>query len=251
MVSVAPPTGIEFLDLYQQMLHHQLGHWELRAFLRSPRENVRFQPLNVCLECKLPGDYERHGLKRRFSWAVPNERALETIAKYSPDGVVEIGAGGGYWAMLLQQRGVDVVAFDPKPAPEESEWHAGRAWTAVHVGDHTVVTDHPDRTLLLCWPSYSQSWAAEALKLYRGDTVIYIGEGSGGCTADSQFHALLGQGRDCWHLDDDCNELPCPEECPANVAAQFEEVDGVAIPQWNGIHDDLSVYRRLEIATKR
>jgi hypothetical protein len=32
-------------------------------------------------------------LRRMFSWAVPNKEALETVRKYSPRGVCEIGAG--------------------------------------------------------------------------------------------------------------------------------------------------------------
>lgn len=36
-----------------------------------------------------------------FGFAVPNRRALETIAHNSP--ILEIGAGSGYWSWELQQ----------------------------------------------------------------------------------------------------------------------------------------------------
>lgn len=239
-------SDIGYLDLYQEMLGHQREHGGLLfSGLRFGPE----QPQEYCLECLKAGglhsEYEPRGLKRRYSWAIPDENALELIAKHSPNGVLEIGAGGGYWAMLLQQRGLDVAAYDPEPPPGESSWHSGKAWTAVHAGDHTVAAEHPTRTLMLCWPSYAQSWAAAALELYQGDTVIYIGEGSGGCTADDRFHALLGHEPYCWHTDDDGNELDCPQDCASHVAPLFEEMADVEIPQWAGLHDRLMVYRRL------
>ena len=55
----------------------------------------------------------REMIKDRFSWAIPNEEALDAIAAVGP--IVEIGAGTGYWAWLLQKRGVDVVAYDATP----------------------------------------------------------------------------------------------------------------------------------------
>ena len=47
------------------------------------------------------------------SFAIPNEAALATIAENAP--LIECGAGTGYWSALLQQRGVDVLAFDSHP----------------------------------------------------------------------------------------------------------------------------------------
>ncbi|MGH7743334.1 MAG: methyltransferase domain-containing protein [Candidatus Dormibacteria bacterium] len=241
-------TGIEYFDLYQEMRTHQRDHhnslWSLLGDQQNPQEH--------CTECLLekahtsnPADIpERASLRKHYSWAIPNEEALDVIAKHSPHGVVEIGAGGGYWATLLQQRGVDVVAYDP--APENSKWHHG-TWTVVHSGDHRVAADHPTRTLLLCWPSYREPWAAKALEYYAGDTVIYIGEGCGGCTGDNRFHALLGNSPHCSHYDDDYNTLPCPHDCLSKLPPRFEQVENVDIPQWFGLHDGLRVYRRLTL----
>ena len=54
-------------------------------------------------------------LRRMYSWGVPTEEALKAIIDVSPAGVVEVGAGTGYWAMLLHTRGVDIVAYDRTP----------------------------------------------------------------------------------------------------------------------------------------
>ena len=55
-------------------------------------------------------------LRRRYAWAVPDERALRILEHFGP--IVEVGAGKGYWASLLAARGVDVVAYDAMPPPD-------------------------------------------------------------------------------------------------------------------------------------
>jgi hypothetical protein len=154
----------------------------------------------------------RYPMCRKYAWAIPSDAAIATIAALSP--IVEIGAGGGYWAKLLREAGADVVAYDV--APYKNHWVEGR-WSGVHNGGPQMVGRHPDRTLLLCWPPMSEM-AAEALKRYRGDTVAYIGEGAGGCTASDVFHARLERSFDC--------------------------AETVAIPKWPGLHDYLTIWRR-------
>ncbi len=55
--------------------------------------------------------------------------------------------------------------------------------------------------------------ARQALEHYDGDTVIYVGEGPSGCTADDDFFEVLSG---CW-----------------------ASAERIAIPQWDTIHDDL------------
>ena len=61
--------------------------------------------------------------------------------------------------------------------------------------------------------------AADCLKYYQGDTVLYVGEGCGGCTGDDNFHERLED--------------------------EFELIEEMEIPQWNGIHDWLYHYSRV------
>jgi len=153
----------------------------------------------------------RERLVEEYAWAVPNAAAIAAVADEGP--ILEVGAGGGYWAMLLRQAGVDVIATDPDPPTER--------WSPVApVRAQDVVADHPDRALLLVWPSGGDRWAAEALAGYEGDTCIYVGEGPGGATADEQFHRLL---REHWRRE--------------------RTVD---VPQYPGIRDRLEVWRADE-----
>lgn len=169
--------------------------------------------------------------RRRWSFAIPNDAALDAIAKRGP--VVEVGAGTGYWAALLAQRGVDVLAYDYRPP-----LNAGRPDACGPVQPentyvepvqyHKVIVCHPDgrvahayptRTLLLVWPAIGRM-AVNALRYYEqggGERVAYVGE-FGGCTGDEAFHARL---RKAWF-----------------------EVETVAIPTWPGMHDFLMVFER-------
>ena len=86
-------------------------------------------------------------------------------------------------------------------------------------GDHTAALAHQDRVLFMCWPGYCASWADELLAVWGGQTVIYCGEGWGGCTADDGFYKRL--------------------------EAEWDEVDTCgAHVQWDGIHDEITLYQR-------
>lgn len=220
-----------YLDHYRQQAEHQREHSRIGLLDGRPQE--------FCIECVLNGqsaDTGRRETKLYFAWAVPSEAALEAIAEHSPNGVVEIGAGAGYWAAMLRERGVDVIAYDPAPPGHESEWHSGQAWSEVELGDHQAVSKHPDRTLLLVWPSYSQSWTDEVVELYEGDTIVYVGEGPHGCTGTDRMHQLLGHADMCWCIGE------C--ECPPAPEPLFAEHADVVIPRWSGLNDRMSIYKR-------
>ena len=144
-----------------------------------------------------------------YAWAVPTADAIATIGRNAPR-IVEIGSGSGYWAWLLSQLGVDVLAFDV--APPAFLWHP------VYAADATVARHFPDRALLLCWPPWGSPMARDALCSYAGSTVIFIGEWMGG-TADPEFFAHL--------------------------ATKFQVIDSARLPQWFARDDHLWVFRRV------
>jgi hypothetical protein len=55
----------------------------------------------------------RNTLVAKTAWAVPSEAALNRILECGP--VVEVGAGTGYWAALLANRGGNIIAYDIAP----------------------------------------------------------------------------------------------------------------------------------------
>ncbi len=90
----------------------------------------RLNPPNPLLDAhRANGDRATIGdvdtVRRQFGFAIPTDTALQAIAYFSPGGVIEIGAGLGYWAHLLHERGTDIIACDRHPPPSSnSTWFA-------------------------------------------------------------------------------------------------------------------------------
>lgn len=156
----------------------------------------------------------------RYAWAIPDDDALDAIAKRGP--IVEVHAGLGYWSALLRARGVDVVASDIGGEIRDRYHEQHMPFTDVETEDaETFAARYPDRTLLIVWPPYRCDSAYRALRGYLragGRTVIYVGEHGGGCTGDDTFHRALRR-----------------------LMIEREEV---LIPTWDGIRDSLVVYDR-------
>ena len=163
---------------------------------------------------------ERDEIRWRYAFAVPDESALAAIARYGP--IVEIGAGTGYWARLLADRGVDVVAYDicPVDGPQTNRWHGKRtAFYPVRQGGADAAARYPERTLLLVWPPYDRAVAAKALAAYRGSTLIYVGEDrQNGASGTATFWSALDRG--------------------------WRQIERVAIPRWTRIYDELTIWER-------
>jgi hypothetical protein len=151
---------------------------------------------------------ERNDMVQRYAWAVTSPEAIDAIVQYSP--IVEIGAGTGYWAWLLRRAGADIMCYDKNKR--------SKCFVDVQEGGPEAVILHPEKTLFLCWPPYIDPMAYSALHNYKGATLIYVGEGYGGCTGSDAFHKLLETD---WMI-----------------------VKEVPIPQWPGIHDQMYVFRR-------
>jgi hypothetical protein len=167
--------------------------------------------------------FDRRTFCQQYSFAIPSEAALALIAQHAP--ILEVGAGTGYWAHELSQRGVDIVATDvvvSSEADEHPHYGFNKQWHLVlEMPGVEAVARFTDRTLLLIWPSYFDKWAAEVLAAFPGDTLIYIGESEGGCCADEDFFRLLDN--------------------------HWEEKETLDLPQWFGIHDYLTLYQRKAV----
>lgn len=162
----------------------------------------------------------RHDLVTRYSWAIPNNEALYAIYELKKP-IIEIGAGNGYWAYLLFQLSVDVVAFDNLLTG--NHYLAGEPFFNVQIGSYEKLLDseYKDHVLMLCWPPYDDPFALNCLNAYCGNTLIFIGEGAGGCNACENFYDELYR--------------------------SWDRVKVIHIPQWYGLHDQLNIYKRKNI----
>jgi hypothetical protein len=157
----------------------------------------------------------RHDMCRKYSFAIPTKEAIQEISKFSP--IVEIGAGSGYWASLLQKSGAEVLACDKYP--KKNKYKFTEKYTKVkHASEKILGEIDPSYNLLLCWPNYDNDFAYNALKTFKGENLIYIGEPEGGCTGNDKFHNEL---KKSWKL--------------------LKTLD---IPQWDGIHDLIMIYNK-------
>jgi hypothetical protein len=186
---------IEYLERFKKLCKPKKGQKEIDATMH------RFKA--------------RHGMCREYSFAIPTAEAIREVAKLSP--LIEIGAGSGYWASLLEKSGATVEAFDK--FPKENKYKFTKTYTNIKTADEKILKDFPENyNLFLCWPNYDNDFAYKALSLFKGDKLAYIGEGEGGCTGNDQFHGLLKH--------------------------DWEEIKSINIPQWDGIHDRLTIYQR-------
>jgi hypothetical protein len=180
-----------------------------------------------------------------FAFALPSEAALREIADAAPGGVIEVGAGTGYWARLLHDRGVDVVAVDLAPPPSpDNVWFAGvEPWFPVRVGDETAVDGHPDRALLLVWPTRNEDWPADAAGRFAaagGRTLAFVGEAVGGRTGDDRLHAVLGELDRCWS----CAYGVTTAACVCGIRPAWRRTATVPLPDGTDSADELRLYAR-------
>lgn len=173
----------------------------------------------------------RHEMTSRYSFGVPGPEALDALGELGP--ILEVGAGTGYWAKLLQARGVDVIATDLR-GEKWNQWFGehGNYWTEVMRMDavEAIRRYGEGRTLLCVWP-YMDHMMADAV-VAHGGTVVYIGEGPGGCTAGPAFFNMV-QGEDCGCWD------RCA--CPAGQRNVLKRKAIIPVPQWDGINDEMWV----------
>lgn len=154
----------------------------------------------------------------KYSWAVPNGELIDLMVDHSP--IISIGAGTGYIERLAQKEGCEIECYDSIPPGTNVKNHYRHTvqYMEVKRGGPEVLVGRPEVTLFLCWPPYDDPMAFEALRAFEGDTLIYVGEGWGGCTADDGFF----------------------EELQENWEFKKE----VVIPRWYGIYDRCEVYVR-------
>lgn len=182
----------------------------------------------------------RSHLVRKYGFGIPDEMALAAIARYAP--IVEMGAGTGYWARCLRERGIDALAYDElgeqwqtwfRPLvlrdteisrglrtlvsqPDQPRSDPVR-WTEVLKGGPKVLAEHARRTLMLCWPDPWSGFDRAALREYLGD-VIVVGDPGHGGTGSEGFGPLLHRA--------------------------WEPVEEADIPRWFNSNDRLVVYQR-------
>jgi hypothetical protein len=188
-------------------------------------------------------------------FSIPNDAAIQAIGEAGK--IVQMGAGTGYWAGLLQHAGVDILAYDLHPpgvVGEEENVFFERPYTNnILQGSCTDVFEQheylaKERTLLTIWPNDpdpvdnrqfcqgdchgSQAvWDADCLLAYLkagGQRVVYVGERENTLAA--------GDHGDCG--------MSSTRHFQSLLAQHFTLVKTVSIPTWWLNQDDLTIWER-------
>ncbi|HEY0710699.1 MAG TPA: hypothetical protein VGG33_28100 [Polyangia bacterium] len=151
-----------------------------------------------------------------FAYGIPSEELLERIVARAAGGsILEIGAGGGYWARCLADRGGDVTAFD-RVLPLDQLRPGGRLYQHHPVGvggPAEALAAKPNASLLLlCWPPglinrdeaaagappRFSSMGMEALDGFAGDDLVLVGDGGSSFGSPAFYQRVERE----WRLDE-------------------------------------------------
>ena len=178
-----------------------------------------------------------------FAFALPCAAALRAISFHAPAGVIEPGAGNGLWTALMRTFLPAVHASDCAAPP----WSWDESLLCAIDGAISG-TQREARALFLCWPPLEleaqapeatltaerpNTMALEALRAYRGDTLLYIGEWQGRTGVVSMLS----------HRTAECGQT-AGAAFQARVQRDWDLVDSVPLPRWPGFADGLFVFRR-------
>jgi hypothetical protein len=164
---------------------------------------------------------------------IPTDEAIRTLIKYGP--VVEVGAGKGYWAHVLNENGGDCIPTDLNPEDETGEFpvttvyssedgeqkYSSTVWAGVEELDGAAaVTAYPERTVMMCHPEGTTHWSKDVLDAIEDQFFIYIGE---------------------WFPGADANPLLFKR-----LADEFDLVERFLVFDWASMHAAGYVFKRGE-----
>ena len=188
-----------------------------------------------------------------FAFSVPSDDALALVARLASGSVlVELGAGTGYWAALLRQRGVQVRAYDIEPPDTRCRnMFFCHTFTEVLAGGCEVLdgdgAGNAGMILLLVWPFNEAEHRKRTSKSEGQDVVPW--------DAKAVLKFLTGGGNVVVHV----GELPNHQDsvnygtntsvqCQNTLEEHFTCEQRMILPSWPPAPgaDVLSVWRRKE-----
>ena len=155
---------------------------------------------------------------KSFSWVIPNIDFIIAIILFAnEEEILSIASGTCLIEAFIEYLGGKIISTDPKISHFDSDsilFH--KNFQKLNAVD--AVKQNSTNVLFICWPSYCDKYAFDALKEFKGNKLIYIGENSNGCNADQNFFDLLDEE---WGL-----------------------INQIEIECWYTIHDRMEFYER-------
>ena len=158
---------------------------DLRSEVARESAKITYGDNNITVE-------KRQEYVKKYGCTAWTKEALETLKEHTP--LIELGAGQGLWAKELKKQygdDVSIAAFDNHGSPQPYLSEARN----VEFGDESALQrkEFAGSTLFLCYPPLTQDspLGINSLKLYRGKTLIYVGEGRRGSNCSEEFFDIL------------------------------------------------------------
>ena len=162
------------------------------------------------------GFVNRKQYTKTFSWAIFDIFTIMSIINFAENQIIlEVASGNGFLSKLIELLGGEIIPTEPMNGYCDFKLFYSRIRKLNAV---EAVIKYPTNVLLMCWPSYLDNYAINALQLFNGDKFIFIGEDKYGCTANDAFFDYL---EEKWTLAKKIN-----------------------IQNWYGIYDTLNFYER-------
>ena len=216
-------------------------------------------------------------IEHAVGFAIPTREALDAILKHaSSRGIVEMGAGTGYWAAMLRDHGADVVAFDRDPPTddESNAFFGAGMYAEVRRGDAASLLRESAawpaeaaealhaRTLLLIWPNNPDlhdnahlvaapqraalqkssaaepPWDAECLS-------SYLAAGGESVVFVGEREENIGRLLPKAAAQPDCG-CSASRRFQTMLLEHFVLVERVGLPRWWLHMDDLTIWRRRD-----
>jgi len=169
------------------------------------------------------GDYyRRKQFIENYGWSVPTKEAIEKLKSFiGGEQVLEVGSGLGLWAKLMRDIGINIIATEMEPDSSKNNYIGERVpHTEIErINGMEAISKYGNSgVLFISWPPYDNPLANDIVKSFKGNKIIFVGEGSGGCTGDDSFFCTIQN--------------------------QWQEAGSVQIPRWTGIYDKIVLFVR-------
>lgn len=168
----------------------------------------------------------RSAYTKEYGFFLVNEKFLDTSKELLQNkNVLEVGAGTGFLSKCLLEQQINITPIDLK-VNNNLYGFENKYCDILEIDAIKYLKNNFGKhdTIIMSWPNYDNDFAKNVLKqLKSGQTLIYIGESYGGCTANDKFFELL--------------ESKAILDLPTTEAFQSGSVS------WPGIHDKVYAYK--------
>lgn len=182
-----PKTEDEMLDdvkWFKDLLENET--------LPSAKDLSRTIAGGICSDTFMIGSIIRREHIKRFTFPCFSKEVISDLANHiNGRKCLEVCAGTGWLSKLLSDAGVNIIATD-NGAWENKKFDT---WKKKYIEMDMIdaleaIDKYSDvEVVIMSWPEYESPLANQVLNkcLETGKGLIYIGEDSGGCTADYDF----------------------------------------------------------------